>query len=334
MGALIYNLVDTMPKKKMEVEASPQSGTAFATVVRESIPILPANRRHSILWCFCEFCGRQTEYAVASEAVSVYERLGNESGSAKAVPRTDAMRVKARKVADDLVVQYEQAMTGCYDPDAQGKLLDAFCDRGQMLGDFSVDSFRDQVERRALNFIWFQHGDMYGAVRLPDPQNGAQRPSKLYCDLHQPGRSEATRRAYQRDRRFVAEYEEIVRVLWSRHAGDLRQWHIDDHALVRHAAYHVVRLLKAPTRILDEYPDLKVTATTQSREKSIEDYYEKARTSHNRLRQMREPTEWIDDLQERGVTNQSELARHLGVERQAVSAALKRRAKGRAPATD
>lgn len=318
----------------MEVEASPQSGTSFATVVRESIPTLPANRRHSILWCFCEFCGRQTEYAVANEAVSVYKRLENESGCAKAVPLTDAIRAKAQKVADDLVARYERAMAGWYDLTTVGEMLDAFCDRRQMLGDISVDSFRDQVERRALNFIWFQHGDMYGAARLPGPQNGAQRPSKLYCDLHQPGRSETARRAYQRDRRFVAEYEEIVRVLWSRHAADLKPWDIDDHALIRDAAYHVVRLLKAPTRILDEYPDLKVIATTHSGGKSIEDYYEKARASHHRLRQMREPTEWIDDLQERGVTNQSELALHVRVSRQAISAALKRRAKCHTPAAD
>lgn len=320
-----------MPKKTKEVEASPQSGTAFAKVLRESAPIIPANRRNSILWCFCEFCGRQTEYAVASETVSVYKRLENERGCAKAVPLTEAMQAKAQVIADDLVAQYEQAMTGCYDRATIDEMLEAYCDHRQMLGDYSVEEFRDQVERRASNFIWRQHGDMYGAVRLKDPQNGAQRPSKRYCDLHQPGRSEATRRAYQRDRRFVAEYEEIVGVLWSRHAGDLRQWHIDDHELVRDAAYHAVRLLKAPTRILDECPNLKAKATTDRSGKSIEDYYEKARSSYHRLRQMREPDEWIDALKEKGVTNQSELARNVRISRQAMSAAIKLRTKTRVP---
>lgn len=323
-----------MSKKIMEVEASPQFGGEFATVIREVIPNFPANRRHSTLWCFCEFCGRQTEYAVASEVISVYKRLENESGCAKAVPKTEAMRAKAKKVADDLVARYERAMTGSYDPTTINQMLDTFCDRRQMRGDISVDSFRDHIEPRVLNFIWFQHGDMYGAVRLPGPKNGSQRPSKRYCDLHQPGRSEAARRAYQRDRRFLAEYEEIVRVLWSRHAGDLRPWDVDDQTLVRDAAYHAVRLLKAPTRILDEYSDLKVIATPHSRGKSIEDYYEKARASYHRLRQMREPTEWIDDLQERGVTNQSRLALHVRVSRQAISAALKKRTKLHTSATD
>lgn len=318
----------------MKVEASPQSGTLFATVVRESIPTLPANRRHSILWCLCEFCGRQTEYAVALEAVSVYKRLENESGWAKAVPLTDAIRAKAKKITDDLVARYERAMAECFELNTIDAMIDTFCDRRQMGGDISVDSFRDQVERRILNFVWFQHGDMYGAARLPGPQNGAQRPSKLYCDLHQPSRSEATRRAYQRDRRFVAEFEEIVRVLWSRHAADLKPWDIDDHTLVRDAAYHVVRLLKTPTRILDEHPDLQLTTTNYSLGSSIEVYYEKARASHHILRKMREPTEWIDDLQTRGVTNQSELALNVRVSRQAISAALKRRVKKRVPAAN
>lgn len=329
---LSYALVDTMPKKTKQFQANPRSEGDFATVVRRSTPALPPRRRHSMLWCFCAFCGRQTEYSVAREtvsAVSVYERMSDGSGDAKAVPLTDAIRAKAKKVADELVARYEQAIAGLHGPYAIGEMIYVYCDVRQMLGDQSVNSFRDQVERRALDFIWRQQGDMYGTVRVPGHPNGAQRPSKLYCDLHQPRRSESTRRAYQRDRGFALEYEVTVQELWSRYAGELRQWHIDDHTLVRDAAYYLLRVLKAPTRILDEYSGLKVAAKTDSREKFIEDYYDRARASLHRLRQMNESKDWLDELRENGVTNQYELARRFGISRQAMSAAIKRRTKSR-----
>lgn len=327
-----------MPKRKapdVPLFASPLPGTEFATIVRDSP--LPANRRHTILWCFCELCGRQTEYAVAVESVGIYKRL--KKGDAKAVPLTEAMCTKAQKAANDLVMQYQEALAGHHGPYAVARLLHDYCNMREMGGDRSVDAFRDQVERYARISEWARHGDLFAAPRLPGTSNGAQRPSKLYCDLHYPRRSVAARRAYQRDRRFVVEYEEVVRELWSQYAGHLRDWHIDDHALVRHAAYHAVRVLKAPTICIEELPLSGSIAMTQTlsrtpREKSIEDYYAYARAAFHYLRHLIKPDHWLDDLQKNEITNQSEIARLLGVSRQAVSAALKRKANRRAPVED
>lgn len=312
-----------MPREKKLFAASPGPNGEYAKVVSASDSTLPPNRRHSILWCFCALCGRQTEFAVACNLVTVYKRLDGERGVAKIVPLTDLICREAQKIADDLVARYEEAMGAAQGAVRVIEMLDTFCNRREMRGDISVDSFRDQVERGARTFVWHQHGDMFGAIRLPGDVQGAKRPSKLYCSLHQPTRNDAARRAYQRDRRFLAEYEELIGVLWSRHAADLKPWDVDDQELIRDAAYHALRLLKSPTTVLDEQRDHKAKPPGKS---SIEDYYEKARLSFHRLRLMREASGWMDQLREKGVGNQTVLARHIRVSRQAVSAALKRRA--------
>ena len=315
-----------MRNSKKPLTAIGYPGTEFARVVPERS--FPKNRMHSAdpsLWCFCKFCGRQTEYAVAVEAVRIFKRL--KDGDAKAVPLTEAMRTKAQEVANDLVAFYEQANAG-EGPYTPGQILLAFGDIRAMGGDSSVAAFRDYVERRALIAEWAKHGDIYGAPRLPGSSKGAQRPSKLYCDLHYPGRSIEARRAYQRDRRFRAEYEEVIDQFWSAYAGHLRRWSTDDEALVRHASYHAVRMIKAPTRFLEEYSHATATQQrlTTPHLKSIEDYYGVARASYHILRNMmKESKDWLDELREKGISNQAETARQLGVKRQAVSAALKRK---------
>ena len=287
---------------------------------------MPADRRHSRLWCFCDFCGIQTEFALAKDVVSVFKRMNDGTGDAVAVPWTEAMRVEAKNVADEIVAWYEQAAAGIHGPFAIGRLLFAYCDVSQMGGDYSVDSFRLQVERSAEIAIWRGHGDMYGSDRLPPLQGEVKRPSKRFCDRHQPKRSQATRRAYQRDRAFAAEYQEMVAALWAAHAGHLMPWDIDDQTLVRDAAYHATRLWKSPTSILDECAELKVLAEPRSREEAIDrHYYERARSAYHRLRKMREPRDWLDDLQEQGIHNQSELARRFNITRQAFSVAIRRR---------
>lgn len=321
-----------MIKRKPQIAVHHEADSDFGTVVRTQPP--SENRLPSVqpfLWCFCKFCGRQTEYAIAIEATKIFKRL--DKGSAKVVQLTASMWDDAQSVADRLVAQYEEAISQPDKPHTAAKMLMELCNIRKMRGDFSVESFRDQVEQRALLVEWAKYGDLQMAARLPGPQVGAQRPSKLYCSLHYPGRNADARRAYQRDRRFVGEYEELLREFWCQYAGQLRQWNIDDHALVRDAAYHHLRLMKAPTRVLDEYAGQATTADSQStntalRPMSIDDYYAIARSAHYRLRRrcMTESMDWIDAQLENGVPNQSGIARYLGVRRQAVSAALKRQA--------
>jgi hypothetical protein len=316
---------------KSRIVAYTHTGGEFATSVRErSNPPAQMASAGAFRWSFCRFCGRQTEYAVAIEAVRVFKKI--RSGLCKAVPLTATIRAEAQTLANALVEQFKGALEGCTGPFGPGKMLAAYCDIREMCGDFSVDAFRDQVERNALITIWAKNGNMAGAARLPGDQNGSQRPSKLYCDLHYPGRSDDARRAYQRDRKFVAEYEELICLIWEQYAGRIRQWHVDDHAFVRHAAYHHLRLMKSPTRALDDYVDPNPVATYPAKttalpKKSIADYYEIARKAHYRLRSMAPTSPVFGELTQKSAFNQSEIARLLGVKRQAVSAALKRRAR-------
>lgn len=315
--------------------AHPHPGGEFATAVREGRHAADEmTSTDAFRWSFCKFCGRQTEYAVAIESVRVFKKI--RSGLYKAVPLTDTMRAEAQTMADALVEQFKAALDGRFGPYGPGQMLLAYCNIREMRGEFSidaihaVDAFRDQVERHAQLIIWARNGTVAGAARLPGDQSGSQRPSKKYCDLHYPGRSDDARRAYQRDRKFVAEYDEIICLIWTQYAGRIRQWHIDDHAFVRDAAYHHLRLMKSPTRALDGYADPNLVAkhpapTTALRKKSIEDYYEIARKAHNRLQRMAPTKPLFGELDGKGVLNQSEIARTLGVNRQAVSAALKRR---------
>lgn len=319
---------------KSRTAAHPLPGGEFATSVRQgSNPPAQIANAGAFGWSFCRFCGRQTEYAVAIEAVRVFRKI--RSGLYKAVPLTATIRAEAQTLANSLVEQFKGALDGCIGPFGPGQMLAAYCDIREMSGDFSVDAFRDQVERNALITIWAKNGNIAGAARLPGDQNGSQRPSKLYCDLHYPGRSDDARRAYQRDRKFVAEYEELISLIWEQYAGRIRQWHVDDHAFVRHAAYHHLRLMKSPTRALDDYVEPNSIATYPAKptalpKKSIAAYYEIARKAHYRLRCMAPTSPVFGELTRMNALNQSEIARLLGVKRQAVSAALKRRARAAA----
>lgn len=229
---------------------------------------------------FCELCGKQTEYEIADEARAVFKDLGK--GNAKSVPLSDCVREEAQREADLLVERYEKALTGDLGMYEQGHMLMAFCDVQEMRGDRSVAAFRDQVERRTLIAAWARRGDLLSVARLPNQPEGAAKPSKLYCEDHNPRRSDEARRAYQRDRRFEAEYRELIATYWTVFAGELPTWDIEAHAEVRREAFR-------------------------------------------RLQLMKKPTTFISELKAKGVTSQSEIARQLGVSRQAVSAAIKRR---------
>ena len=240
-----------------------------------------AKLREPYRWCFCDLCGKSTEFAIAIEAKAVFRRLRKES--AKAVPLSDEVRAEARQMASALVSIYERALAGDFGPDAPGQMVAELCDVREMRGDLSVESFRDQVERRALMVAWARRGDVFNAVRLPNQPEGTPKPSKFYCESHNPRRSVEARRAYQRDRRFAAEYEELMSVIWNQRAGTLPRWDLEAHAYVRREAFRLLQAMKVRTR-------------------------------------------FIGELQEQGITRQAEIARRLGVSRQAVSAAIKRRA--------
>ncbi len=232
-------------------------------------------------WCFCDLCWRTTEYATAIEVQKVFKRL--RKGHAKEIPISAAIKEEAQREADLLVDRYEKSLTGALGPYEQGQMLMAYCDIVEVGGDRSVAAFRDQVERRMLLIAWARHGDLLSIARLPNQAEGAPKPSKFYCEMHNPRRSDQARRAYQRDRRFAAEYKELIAAYWTIEAGKLPTWDIGAHALIRKAAY-------------------------------------------KRLLLMKKPTLFIDELKAKGINSQTEIARDLGISRQAVSAAIKRRA--------
>ena len=218
---------------------------------------------------------------VAIEAQQVFKRVGK--AGAKPVKVSDSIRAEAQKEADLLVERYERSLTGAFGPWEPGRLIHTYCNITEMRGDRSVAGFRDQVERRMLIFAWVKRGDVLSATRLPNQQEGAAKPSKFYCESHNPRRSDQARRAYQRDRRFAPEYSEIIAAYWTVQAGKLPSWDIEAHAYVRRIAYERLLFIKKPTM-------------------------------------------FIDELKAQGIANQAEIARRLGVSRQAVSATLKRQA--------
>lgn len=259
-------------------------------------------------WCFCELCGQITEFALATSerARGFYKRNGDE------VPLSQALCTKAEKIADALASRYELALTGD-GPDNPMQLIIEYCgidgfrklrseelrdrDGQSEAGHISVEQFRLHVEGRARMALWAKRSDFIGAKPHPhqaspgvdavQKSSRAGEPSRLYCARHNQRRSEDARRTYQRDVELVDQYHELIDQIWNEYAGQLPSWDIEAHAHVRQEAY---RLLQ------------------------------KSKPRHTRL-----SVEMVDALISRGITNQAEIARQLGVSRQAVSAALKRR---------
>jgi predicted XRE-type DNA-binding protein len=231
-------------------------------------------------WGFCELCWRSTEYSISIEAQMVFRRL--QRGNLKAVPLTNSIRITAQKKADALVARYERACNGEFGPYEPGRMLMTCCEMVEMRGDHSVPAFREQVERRALLSAWARHGELLRPTKLPGQPEGAAKPSKLYCEEHNPKRSDEARRAYQRDRRLATKYLELIEKIWAENAAVLPAWDIEAHAYVRREAYNQLQVLKCPTSAVDE-------------------------------------------LLAQGTMSQAEIARQLGISRQAVSASIKRR---------
>lgn len=261
-----------------------------------------------LAWCFCELCGEVTEFALATseKARGFYKRNGKE------VPLSQALCANAEKIADAAADRYALALTGD-SPDNPIQLIIEYCgidgfrklisdelrDRdGQgEAGHISVEQFRLQVEGHARMALWAKRSDFIGAK--PHPQQGnpdegmdqkssrAGEPSRLYCARHNQRRSDDARRTYQRDVELAGEYHALIDQIWNAYSKQWPSWDIKAHAHVRQEAY----------RLLQE----------------------------SKPRITRLSTEMIDALISQGITNQSEIARQLGVSRQAVSAALKRR---------
>lgn len=234
-------------------------------------------------WNFCDLCWRSTEFVIAVEAQSrsFFKRTGRDN--ANPVQLSEAIRAEAQAEADCLVQRYERALSGEFGRWEAGRMLFEYTDTAERRGDGSVAAFRDQVERHSLLAALARRADVLGVARMPGQPEGAAKPSKFYCQEHNPRRSADARRAYQRDRLFAAEYQVELDLLWRENAGNLVSWDIEQHARVRQEAYRRLLLTKKPTL-------------------------------------------GVIELQRKGITSQTEIARQLGISRQAVSAALKRQA--------
>lgn len=237
-------------------------------------------------WCFCELCWRTTEYSTNLDSPQVIKRLLR--GNAKVVGLTQSIRDAAAEKADAIVKRYERALTGELGRYAAPRLYSKYCDVVEMRGDRSIAGFRDCVERITLYQEWAKHGELAWITRKPGQDETAAKPSKLYCEFHNPRRSDEARRAYQRDRRFKAEYAILMDAVWSQciNSGSLPAWDIEAHAYVRREAYRLLQDIKAPRTAIGN----------------------------------------IQKLQAQGMS-QSDIARELNASRQAVSAAIKRHKK-------
>ncbi len=197
-------------------------------------------------------CWRLTEFEIAEEARAVYKVANAQIVAVRAVPITSDIREEAQREASRLVERYEQALNGELGPFEAGSMLSTYCDVMEMRGDFSLDSFRDQIERRTLITMWASRGELLSASRMPNHLKGSPKPSKLYCEMHNPGRSPEARRTYQRDRRFKFLYERLISTLWSLHADELPTWDIEAHTVVRREAYRLLQDSKSIKRTVAE----------------------------------------------------------------------------------
>lgn len=231
-------------------------------------------------WCFCELCGGSTEYSIAIEAQTIFKRLRGDH--AKAVPISDEVREEAQREANHLVARYERALAGEFGPYEASMMLMSYCDPMERRGDSSIETFRELVEQRMLLISWAKRGNLLSSLLLPRQKASSAKPSKFYCEQHNPRRSVEARRAYQRDRKFAAEYNDLIAAHWKIFAGKMPTWDIEAHAWIRKEAY-------------------------------------------SRLQFMKKPSLFIEHFEAKGITGQSELAKNLGISRQAVSAAIKRR---------
>ncbi|CAM3966578.1 helix-turn-helix protein [Kerstersia gyiorum] len=234
-------------------------------------------------WCFCELCWRTTEYSTNLDSPQVIKRLLR--GNAKVVGLTPSIRDAAAEKADAIVKRYERALASSQGHQTASRLYDKYCDSIETRNDRSVTGFRDCVERITLYQEWAKHGELAWITRKPGQDETAAKPSKFYCEFHNPRRSDEARRAYQRDRRFKAEYEILMDAVWSQgiNSGALPAWDIEAHAYVRREAYRLLQEVKAPRTAISN----------------------------------------IQELLDQGMS-QADIARQLNTSRQAVSAAIRR----------
>lgn len=233
-----------------------------------------------IRWCFCELCWRTTEYSITLDAHKVFKPLLR--SNLKVVPITSSIRALAQRKADKLVSRYERAWAGELGKTEPFRMLLAYCNMPEMNNDFSATNFREQVERSTLLTEWKRQGILLRPSSLPGQPEGSSKPSKLYCEDHNPRRSDESRRAYQRDRRFITDFEELISSTWTEYVASLPMHDIESHAFIRKEAYKKLQHIKSPTKKLDDLLALKTMS-------------------------------------------QAKIAETLGISRQAVSAAIKRK---------
>lgn len=269
--------------KKMREAFDPQLGLLVRDAETSSARIR-AKLGNQFDWCFCELCWRQTEYWGILEAPTVVKRL--EKKNARELPLTASMRAKAEQRTNEMVERYRLACQGKLGPYEAAAMLRRYCHIPDLDGDLSPESFNDHVHMRMLYTEWARHGEVMRQTRLPHHLSDGSKPSRLYCEFHNPRRSEEARRAYQRDRRFKIEFQELIDLARrdAINSGKLMGWNVGTITKLRRSAFRQLQVLKAP----------KAPATT------------------------------IDDLLAQGMS-QAEIARQLDVSRQAISAAIKRR---------
>lgn len=254
-----------------------------AVTKREATGRIEAKLADNLTWCFCELCGNLTEYSAIRFNPVVVKKLKNEN--AKPVPLTEKMISLGLERAKKLAEHYSEALSGKYGPHKASQIIAHYGDLVEMRADCSVESFHEYIEPKMKLREHARHGDLAWTTRLAGSPTASPKPSKLYCEKHHPSRSDSSRRAYQRDRRFIWEYRALMEQIWSHgfNNSTLSGWDIEEHAYVRREAYRQVKALRSPTSMLD-------------------------------------------DFLSKGTMTQAEIARQLGISRQAVSAAIKRRA--------
>lgn len=186
---------------------------------------------------FCALCWRQTEYTIAAERPRIYARRAAHRYTE--IECTPAIRAAAAKHADALTRRYVAILEGSEGPYGLGHLAGYFT-VADLDGDTSPESFREHIEKMERWRLMAKTGNALGVIAIPGIAGRMVKPSVRYCSEHNPHRSIAARRRYQRERRFQAEFERAVFTVGAEYSHQFRRWLAEDHVRIRKVAYERV----------------------------------------------------------------------------------------------
>lgn len=156
-----------MPSRKRGVTRPVYNPTAGDTQRRRiPVPRSDAAPAFRLALSFCELCWRRCELESALAAPPIYARMRSHLFSK--IECTPATRVAALRHADNLAEQYAAALQGKTGPYALGRLLvDADITVNELRGNRSIDALRQRAYVKECQRLTAKAGNVLGALGSP-----------------------------------------------------------------------------------------------------------------------------------------------------------------------